>query len=173
MTNEEAILWLVSIAEHEGEQLRICAEDAKALQMGIDAIKALEQQPCETIHGSTYGGVSWGGTYKPQQPCEDCISREEALRLIDEERQHLLRLNMDGAEHIIVHYARRIIEDMPSASSVDCIDRQKTIAEIQYKYYDNAVGIDIVDMIAHMPAAIPEQLGEHFAEGYKKGVENE
>ena len=108
-----------------------------------------------------------------QQSCEDTISRTEALRLIDEERQHLLRLNMDGAEHIIVHYARRIIEDMPSASSVDCIDRQKTIAEIQYKYYDNAVGIDIVDMIAHMPAAIPEQLGEHFAEGYKKGIENE
>lgn len=108
-----------------------------------------------------------------QQPCEDAISRTEALRLIDEERQHLLRLNMDGAEHIIVHYARRIIEDMPSASSVDCIDRQKTIAEIQYKYYDNAIGIDIVDMIAHMPAAIPEQLGEHFAEGYKKGIENE
>ena len=108
-----------------------------------------------------------------QQPCEDCISRTEALRLIDEERQHLLRLNMDGAEHVIVHYARRIIEDMPSASSVDCIDRQKTIAEIQYKYYDNAVGIDIVNMIARMPAAIPEQLGEHFAEGYKKGVKNE
>ena len=108
-----------------------------------------------------------------QQPCEDAISRTEALRLIDEERQHLLSLNMDGAEHIIVHYARRIIEDMPSASSVDCIDRQKTIAEIQYKYYDNAIGIDIVDMIAHMPAAIPEQLGEHFAEGYKKGIENE
>jgi hypothetical protein len=107
------------------------------------------------------------------EPCDDCISRKEALRLIDKERQHLLRLNMDGAEHIIVHYARRIIEDMPSASSVDCIDRQKTIAEIQYKYYDNAIGIDIVDMIAHMPAAIPEQLGEHFAEGYKKGVENE
>lgn len=107
------------------------------------------------------------------EPCDDCISRTEALRLIDEERQHLLRLNMDGAEHIIVHYARRIIENMPSASSVDCIDRQKTIAEIQYKYYDNAIGIDIVDMIARMPAAIPEQLGEHFAEGYKKGIENE
>lgn len=24
------------------------------------------KQPCETIHGSTFGGVSWGGTYKPQ-----------------------------------------------------------------------------------------------------------
>ena len=51
-----------------------------------------------------------------QQPCDDCISRTEALRLIDEERQHLLRLNMDGEEHVIVHYARRIIEDMPSVT---------------------------------------------------------
>lgn len=30
-------------------------------------IEALEQEPSETTHGSTYGGVSWGGTYKPQQ----------------------------------------------------------------------------------------------------------
>lgn len=39
------------------------------------AIKALEQQ---IIHGSTYGDVSWGGTYtfKEQQSCEDCISRK-------------------------------------------------------------------------------------------------
>lgn len=51
-----------------------------------------------------------------QQTCEDCISRTEALRLIDEERQHLLRLNMDGAEHIIVHHARRIIEELSSAT---------------------------------------------------------
>lgn len=152
MTNEEARHTLKSLKEYyndknEDSYVGFDDEDNEALDM---AIKALEQQPCE-----------------------DCISRTEALRLIDEERQHLLRLNMDGAEHIIVHYARRIIEDMPSASSVDCIDRQKTIAEIQYKYYDNAIGIDIVDMIAHMPAAIPEQLGEHFAEGYKKGVGNE
>lgn len=143
MTNEELI-----------KDMQICVKKGKNYILTTDeceqVIKALEQQPCE-----------------------DCISRTEALRLIDEERQHLLRLNMDGAEHIIVHYARRIIEDMPSASSVDCIDRQKTIAEIQYKYYDNAISIDIVDMIAHMPAAIPEQLGEHFAEGYKKGIENE
>lgn len=65
-------------------------EQKEALQMAIKALK--------------------------QQHCEDCISRTEALRLIDEERQHLLRLNMDGAEHIIVHYARRIIEDMPSVT---------------------------------------------------------
>lgn len=47
-----------------------------------------------------------------QQPC-DCISREALLAKIDEERKHLLALKMDGAEHIVVHHARRIIEDMP------------------------------------------------------------
>ena len=51
-----------------------------------------------------------------QQPCEDCISRERLLARIDEERKHLLDLKMDGAEHIIVHHARRIIEDMPAVT---------------------------------------------------------
>ena len=48
------------------------------------------------------------------KPCEDCISRTKLLERIDEERKHLLDLKMDGAEHILVHHARRIIEDMPS-----------------------------------------------------------
>jgi len=30
-----------------------------------------EQEPSGTIQGSTYGGVSWGGTYKPQEPNSD------------------------------------------------------------------------------------------------------
>lgn len=49
MTREEAMLRLVSLNEHEGETLRICAEDAKALQMGIDAIKALDQEPITDV----------------------------------------------------------------------------------------------------------------------------
>lgn len=47
-------------------------------------------------------------------PCEDAISRTELLARIDEERKYLHDLKMDGAEHIVVHHARRIIEDMPS-----------------------------------------------------------
>lgn len=46
----------------------------------------------------------------------DLISRTELLERIDDERKHLLDLNMDGAEHIIVHHARRIIEDMPAVT---------------------------------------------------------
>jgi hypothetical protein len=45
---------------------------------------------------------------------QDCISRNELLSRIDAERKHLLDIKMDGAEHVIVHHARRIIEDMPT-----------------------------------------------------------
>lgn len=50
------------------------------------------------------------------EPCDDCISRKRLLSRIDAERKHLLDIKMDGAEHIIVHHARRIIEDMPSVT---------------------------------------------------------
>lgn len=39
-------------------------------------IKGIVQEPSETIHGSTYGGVSWGGTYKPQEPCNDANANQ-------------------------------------------------------------------------------------------------
>ena len=60
-------------------------------------------------------GDLWKYIYllEKQQPCEDCISREALLAKIDEERKHLLDLKMDGAEHIVVHHARQIIEEMP------------------------------------------------------------
>jgi hypothetical protein len=77
------------------------------------AINALEQQPCEDckvkkeayIQGYDYGVKDW---FKSKsQPCEDAISREDAIR------------------------------------------------EIQDKYGDNAVGIDIVDIVAHLPSVRP------------------
>lgn len=45
----------------------------------------------------------------------DLISRQAALSTIDKNRQDLLSLGMDGAEHILVHYGRRVIEELPSA----------------------------------------------------------
>lgn len=48
-----------------------------------------------------------------EQTDGDYISRTELLARIDAERKYLLDLKMDGAEHIVVHHARRIIEDMP------------------------------------------------------------
>lgn len=46
----------------------------------------------------------------------DYISREKALAEIDKARKMLIEMNMLGAEHILVHYARRIIEELPSVN---------------------------------------------------------
>lgn len=46
---------------------------------------------------------------------DDYISRKELLAEIDKERDWLLNHNMYAAEHIVVHHARRIIEDMRGA----------------------------------------------------------
>ena len=48
----------------------------------------------------------------------DLISREAAIDAIDKNRQDLLSLGMDGAEHILVHYGRRVIEELPTADPV-------------------------------------------------------
>lgn len=68
--------WAKEVAEkaldeitYEGKTIREWAE-------------IIVKQPSETIHGCTYGGVSWGGTYEPQQPCEDCISRQAVIDFI-------------------------------------------------------------------------------------------
>lgn len=69
---------------------------------------------CDEISNEAYQKIM---THcEEQEPCGDCISREALLAKIDEERKYLLALKMDGAEHIVVHHARRIIEDIPSVT---------------------------------------------------------
>lgn len=44
----------------------------------------------------------------------ELISRQAALAEIDKNREALLQSGMVGAEHILVHYGRRVIEELPS-----------------------------------------------------------
>lgn len=180
MTNEEIkllknfIAWqslpfVDNLFTHEDEIIKKFDE---WLKLNIGSDDKMTNEKIKSTHGSTYGGVSWGGTYTPkEQPCEDmrdateeerkstkdyidsiskptglrfddlyeeidfvqphkkipctitigkpsedCISRTKLLARIDAEREHLLNIKMDGAEHVIVHHARRIIEDMPSVT---------------------------------------------------------
>ena len=50
---------------------------------------------------------------------DDYISRKALLAEIDKERDWLLNHNMYAAEHIVVHHARRIIEDMSGTERSD------------------------------------------------------
>jgi hypothetical protein len=43
----------------------------------------------------------------------ELISRQAALAEIDKNREALLSSGMMGAEHILVHYGRRVIEELP------------------------------------------------------------
>lgn len=44
----------------------------------------------------------------------ELISRQAALAEIDKNREALLSSGMTGAEHILVHYGRRVIEELPT-----------------------------------------------------------
>ena len=103
MTKEEAIKILskVTLAYEIGKVTITQKEINEALDMAIKALEQTELNP------------SYNSVKTELKLCEDCISRKRLLARIDEERKHLLNIKMDGAEHIIVHHARRIIEDMP------------------------------------------------------------
>ena len=64
----------------------------------------------------------------------DLISRQAALDAIDKNRQDLLFLRMYVAEYILVHYGRRVIEELPTADPVknklQCAIDGKTEEEI-------------------------------------------
>ena len=42
----------------------------------------------------------------------------------------------------------------------DCISRQEAISAIQDEYYADAIGIDIVDIIANLPSVTPKAESE-------------
>ena len=48
----------------------------------------------------------------------DLIYRDELLSVIDQERRILIERKMIGAEHVVVHHARRFIEDAPAVDAV-------------------------------------------------------
>lgn len=142
MTNEEAIelLRTIEVCSFKDKSKKYFPKDVvEALDMAIECLQSSEMWNGTTTDKRIFAPK---GTFQKvfedgkAEPCEDlereyekskalfhkvvaeddCISRTALLSRIDAERKHLLDLKMDGAEHIIVHHARRIIEDMPSAT---------------------------------------------------------
>ena len=104
MTREEAIKMLKSKMDGHTDTSYEWAETVRM------AIKALEQEPSEIIHGSTYGGVSWGGTCKPQLPSGDLVSRQAVLDLCDMQDRYEIPYEYDeDGKHIKGYDEGRII----------------------------------------------------------------
>ena len=90
----------------------------------VTRLLSLERESSETIHGSTYGGVSWGGTYKPQQPCDDAISRQAVV-------DYLCTHCPDDAECFEdcddIKNIKTLALVTPIGASEDCISRQAVL----------------------------------------------
>lgn len=54
----------------------------------------------------------------PYDPKGDLISRDDLLKRVDEEREYLKSRGQTGAEHILVHNFRGLVEDAPTVSSL-------------------------------------------------------
>jgi len=47
------------------------------------------------------------------------VRKEDVLAVLENQRQRLRELEMYGAEHILIHYAIRWIEEMPEIDEID------------------------------------------------------
>lgn len=76
-------------------------------------------------------------------PNNDLISREAALNAIDHERNLLIEQKRFGAEHVVVHHARRLIEELPAVDAAPvvhgrwefCGDDDIVCSECGARYY--------------------------------------
>ena len=92
----------------------------------------------------------------------DLISRQAVIYYIKPYIQEIItESGVDKNEHTnrMLRAIINGIETMPTGKeepAEDCISRQEAISAIQDKYYAHAVGIDIVDIVAHLPSVIPK-----------------
>lgn len=64
----------------------------------------------------------------------DMISREALLTAIDNERKMLIERGLPGGEHVVVHSARRLIEEAPSVDAVPVVRCRDC------RYFDTIMG---------------------------------
>ena len=61
MTIDKAISWLLSIAEHEGEEIQVYDEDVEAIKMGIETMR--KYQKIQEIVKNTQQLCSYGSAF--------------------------------------------------------------------------------------------------------------
>ena len=117
----------------------------KTIGQIIDEQPTVEAQPTDDECDNDCEHCEWVTCPKMEREeaqTSDAVSRSEALKRIDAERQHLLDIKMDGAEHILVHHARRIIEDLPSVNPktvTEFADKCKECGKIQKELFEDAM----------------------------------
>ena len=135
MTREEAKefgnMWLEVNEDCKG----LDVDDRNTYEFFQIAIKALEQEPKTDTWSikDVADTLAKHGLIAEQEPCEDCISRKEALKLFEDrfiELQKLKHLKDNkGLEdrQLGVNYCINILKDLPSVNphQATCEEREK------------------------------------------------
>ena len=97
----------------------------------------------------------------------DLISRAAALDAIDFERKVLIEQGRLGAEHIVVHHARRLIEELPGVNAAPVkhghwIFKRRSWAECSecHHDYNDAYDVEHADNYCRFCGAIMDGEGE-------------
>lgn len=160
MTNEKAIRWLDAIKKYYiygGDE----AYDKKRMKAIDKAIQALEAQP---THGSTYGGVSWGGTYKEEaQPNSNEFFNFDAPMVKNSEAV---------SRSVLTEYINTKLTSNEEMAS-DATNEGRWVEEKTYLY-----GVEILEdldeYVKTMPPVTPtsENIKEAYLKGYDYGVKD-
>lgn len=113
------------------------------------AIKALEQ---------TELNPSYNSVKTELKPCEDCISREEAINVVHKYFVKYLKVNDD----ICLDGIRSLPSVTPQQPCEDCISRKEALRHRHIIYDDDGVGYSVVrvDEIEQLPSVTPKPCEE-------------
>lgn len=76
--------------------------------------KCLEGITAKTLFKQILTDIDNAPTVEPERPQGNLISREALLKRVDEERKYLIARGQTGAEHILVHNFRDLIDNAPT-----------------------------------------------------------
>lgn len=150
MEIEEAIIEIKDASDSEvryGDTKHHHDEVIKRVEAFDMAIKALAQQICD----NDCEHCDWVTCPKMEEETETITVSKGCLKT---RKGRFVVYDVEYLKNHIDIEAKIYGQHAPERD--DCISRQKAISAIQDEYYDHAVGIDIVDIIAHMPPVIPK-----------------
>jgi hypothetical protein len=100
------------------------------------------------------------------------MTREEAKRLLEKMMPQPQRGDGKSISHLMITEAFNIaIKALEQQPCEDCISRQEAISAIQDEYYADAIGIDIVDIIANLPSVTPKAESRNVLAEIKAEIE--
>ena len=157
MTREEAI-------RHGKEQLEIFGEGCEHYEFINMAIKTLEQEPCDECRNKHTSFCGNCNKYDEYEPCEDAISREDALEALN---------TINGTAEL--DKAFEVIENSPSVTQKpteceDAISREDVIKLVECSGYDLQFRTDNADMcddVRKLPSVTPSRRKGHWIAVYQ------